>query len=153
LSRDHPLYKYIDFNVHIMNFTSNNVYKWQYFTLITNEVRFNYNLSGDGDPRWGFIPTGNGDGEEMSPASVRGDPTGNFLSRGRVWGAKTRRGIPRCHPYAWHVRLTWSLANGLLCRNYRRPDILRSLPFSSRSQPLVCSTATQLDTPSMIRVF
>jgi hypothetical protein len=55
------------------------------FTLITNEVRFNYNLSGDGDPRRGFIPAGNGDGEEMSPASVRGDPRGEFfLSRGRV---------------------------------------------------------------------
>jgi hypothetical protein len=62
LSKDHTLYKYIDFNVHIMNFTSNNVYKWQYFTLITNEVRFNYNLSGDGDPRRGFIPAGNGEG-------------------------------------------------------------------------------------------
>jgi hypothetical protein len=27
LSRDYPLYKYIDFNVHIMIFISNNVYK------------------------------------------------------------------------------------------------------------------------------
>jgi hypothetical protein len=38
----------------------------------------------------------------MSPASVRGDPRGEiFLSRGRIWGAKTRRGIPRCHPLAF----------------------------------------------------
>jgi hypothetical protein len=27
LSKDYPLYKYIDFNVHIMIFTSNIVYK------------------------------------------------------------------------------------------------------------------------------
>jgi hypothetical protein len=84
-----------------MIFASNNVYKRKCFTLITNEVRSNYNLSGDGDPRLGFIPAGNGDGEEMSPASVRGDPRGEvFSSRGRGWGAKTRRGIPRCHPYS-----------------------------------------------------
>jgi hypothetical protein len=35
----------------------------------------------------------------MFPASVRGDPRGEiFSSRGRVWGAIPRRGIPRCHP-------------------------------------------------------
>jgi hypothetical protein len=37
--------------------------------------------------------------ERNTPARVRGDPRGEFvLSRGRVWGAKTRRGFPRCHP-------------------------------------------------------
>jgi hypothetical protein len=46
----------------------------------------------------GIYPRGEGDGEEMSPASVRGDPRGEFFSSlGWVWGAKTRRGIPRCH--------------------------------------------------------
>jgi hypothetical protein len=75
------------------------VYKRQYLTLIAKYVCLNCNLNGDGDPRWGFIPAGNGDGEEMLPASVRGDPRGEvFLSRGRGWGAIPRRGIPRCHP-------------------------------------------------------
>jgi hypothetical protein len=55
----------------------------------------------------------------MSPASVRGDPRGEvFSSRGRGWGAKTRRGIPRCHLYTHSnapagtnldVTLLWSL--------------------------------------------
>ena len=41
-----------------------------------------YNLNGDGDPRWGFIPIGNMDGEEIFPASIRGDPEGkNFVTR------------------------------------------------------------------------
>jgi hypothetical protein len=36
----------------------------------------------------------------MFPASVRGDPRGEiFSSRGWVWGAIPRRGIPHCHPY------------------------------------------------------
>jgi hypothetical protein len=40
----------------------------------------------------------NGDGEEMSLASVCGDLRGEiFSSQGQVWGAKTRRVIPRCH--------------------------------------------------------
>jgi hypothetical protein len=95
LSKDYPLYKYIDFNVHIMIFTSNIVYKWQCFTLIINEVRFNYNLSGDGDLRRGFIPAGNGDEEEISPANVRGDSRREIFSSWRqIWGAKTWRGIP-----------------------------------------------------------
>jgi hypothetical protein len=34
-----------------------------FFALITKEVHSDYNLSGDGDLRRGFIPTGNGDGE------------------------------------------------------------------------------------------
>jgi hypothetical protein len=55
------------------------------FYINNNKVQFNYNLSGDGDPRRGFIPAGNGDGEEMSPASIRGDPREEiFSSRGRV---------------------------------------------------------------------
>jgi hypothetical protein len=45
-----------------------------------------YNLNGDGDPRWGFIPTRNRDGEEMFPVSVRGNPRGEILSsRERGW--------------------------------------------------------------------
>jgi hypothetical protein len=76
------------------------VYKRQYLTLIAKYVCLNCNLNGDGDPRWRFIPAGNGDGEEMLPASVRGDPHGKvFSSRGRGWGAIPRWGIPRCHPY------------------------------------------------------
>jgi hypothetical protein len=52
-----------------------------------------------GIPDGDLSPRGTGMGEEMSPASVRGDPRGEiFSSRGRVWGAKPRRGIPRCHP-------------------------------------------------------
>jgi hypothetical protein len=80
LSRDHPLYKYIHFNVHIM-ITSNNVYKCLYFTLITNEVRSNYNLNGDEDPRRGFISMKNKDREEMSPVNVRGDLREEFFRR------------------------------------------------------------------------
>jgi hypothetical protein len=38
-----------------------------YFTLITKDICPNYNLSGDGDPRQGFIPAGNRDEEEMCP--------------------------------------------------------------------------------------
>jgi hypothetical protein len=61
------------------------VYKRQYLTLIAKYVCLNCNLNGDGDPRWGFIPAGNGDGEEMLPASVRGElgiPAGKFFRRG-----------------------------------------------------------------------
>jgi hypothetical protein len=35
--------------------------------------------SGDGDPRRGFIPVRNGNEEEMSPASIRGDLCGDFF--------------------------------------------------------------------------
>jgi hypothetical protein len=99
LSRDHPLYKYIDFNAHIIIFTSNNVYKWQCFTLITNEVRFNYNLSGIGIPT-GIYPRGERGWGKNDPHKRSWDPRGEiFSSRGWVWGAKTRRGISRCHPY------------------------------------------------------
>jgi hypothetical protein len=62
-----------------MFFTFDNVYKCQWFELITNEVCPNYNLSGDGDPRQEFIPAGNGDGKEMSPGSVRGDLRGGIF--------------------------------------------------------------------------
>jgi hypothetical protein len=93
------------------------VYKRQYLTLIAKYVCLNCNLNGDGDPRWGFIPAGNGDGEEMLPASVRGDPRGEvFSSRGRGWGAIPRRGIPRCHPYLF-VRICL-----ILPRNGSRPE-------------------------------
>jgi hypothetical protein len=77
-------------NYLVKRFTSDNVYKRKYFTLITKKVRPDYNLSGDGDLRRGFIPTWNGDGEEMSPATIRGNPRRDFfLSRGLSWGAKT----------------------------------------------------------------
>jgi hypothetical protein len=47
----------------------------------------------------GIYPTGNEDGKEMSPANVRGDPRGEiFSSREWGWEAKTRWGIPHCHP-------------------------------------------------------
>jgi hypothetical protein len=68
-------------------------------TLIAKYVCLKCNLNGDGDPRWGFILAWNGDGEEMFPASLRGDPRGEvFSSRGRGWGDIPRWGIPRCHP-------------------------------------------------------
>jgi hypothetical protein len=46
--------------------------------------------SGDGDPRRRFISVRNGNGEEMSPASIRVDPCGDFFFGWR---------IPHCHPY------------------------------------------------------
>jgi hypothetical protein len=38
--------------------------------------------SGDGDPRRRFISVRNGNGEEMSPASIRVDPCGDFFLGG-----------------------------------------------------------------------
>lgn len=62
------------------------MYKRKYFALITKDVCHNYNLNGDGNLRWRFIPAGNGDGEEMPPASVRRDLCGEiFTSQGWVW--------------------------------------------------------------------
>jgi hypothetical protein len=80
------LYKYIDFNVHIMNFTSNNVYKWQYFILITNEVQFNYNLSGDRDPDGDLSSRGTGMGKKCPPQAFVGIPVGKFFCRGDGFG-------------------------------------------------------------------
>jgi hypothetical protein len=76
------------------------VYKRQYLTLIAKYVCLNCNLNGDGDPRWGFIPAGNGDGQEMLLASLRRDSHGKvFSSRGWGCGAILRRefliAIPR----------------------------------------------------------
>lgn len=48
MSIDHLLDKCIYFDVHITIFTSDNVYDWQYFILVTYEVRSNYNVSEDG---------------------------------------------------------------------------------------------------------
>jgi hypothetical protein len=52
------------------------VYKLHYFILITNEVRSNYNLSGDGDPDWIYS---NGDGEEIFPQMFVGIFAGIFF--------------------------------------------------------------------------
>jgi hypothetical protein len=47
----------------------------------------------------GIYPRGERGWERNAPARVRGDPRGEiFLSRGRVQGAKTRRGCLCCHP-------------------------------------------------------
>ena len=54
-----------------------NKYKWKWFTLIIKGICPNYNLNGVGDLRRAFIPAGYGNREEMSPASVRGDPHEN----------------------------------------------------------------------------
>jgi hypothetical protein len=63
-----------------MVLTSDNVYKWQCFALITYDVHPNYNLSGDNDLRREFISAGNRDGEEMLPASIHAIPAGKFFS-------------------------------------------------------------------------
>jgi hypothetical protein len=42
----------------------------------------NYNLSGDEDPRRGFIPAGNEDGEEISPQAFVEIPAANFFVAG-----------------------------------------------------------------------
>jgi hypothetical protein len=85
------------------------VYKWQCLPLVTKNVCLNYNLNGDGDPRWGFIPTGNRDGEEMFPASIHGDPHREiFLSQGRGREAIPRRGILRCHPCSHRYDDSWA---------------------------------------------
>lgn len=53
-----------------------------YFTLITKDICPNYNLSGDGDPRQGFIPAGNRDEEEMCPRKRSwGSPREFFFRR------------------------------------------------------------------------
>jgi hypothetical protein len=71
------------------------VYKWQCLTLITKNICINYNLNEDGDPSWGFIPVGNEDGEEMFPASVRGDPWGKIFRRGDGDGELFPCNIPK----------------------------------------------------------
>jgi hypothetical protein len=86
LSRDHPLYKYINFNTHIIIFTSNNVYKWQCFTLITNEVRFNYNLSEDGILDGDLSPRGTEMGKKCLPQAFVGIPAGKKFRRGDRFG-------------------------------------------------------------------
>jgi hypothetical protein len=49
----------------------------------------------------GIYPRGErGWGRNAPRKSSWGSPRGIFLSRGRVRGAKTRRGFPHCHPYA-----------------------------------------------------
>jgi hypothetical protein len=63
------------------------VYKWQYFALITNDTCPNYNLSGNIDPR--RTPTGNKNGQEMFLINVCGDP------RGQIFLSLRREAIPR----------------------------------------------------------
>lgn len=46
----------INFDVNIMISSSDNMYKLQFFTLITNNVCSNYNLSGDENFHWVFYP-------------------------------------------------------------------------------------------------
>jgi hypothetical protein len=47
----------------------------------------------------GIYPRGEWGWEISIPRKRPWDPRGEiFSSRGRGWGAKTRRGIPRCHP-------------------------------------------------------
>jgi hypothetical protein len=46
----------------------------------------------------GIYPTGNGDGEEMFPVSVRGDPVEKKFVAGTGMGAIPRWRIPRYHP-------------------------------------------------------
>jgi hypothetical protein len=63
-------------------------------------VCINYNLNGDKDPRWEFIPARNGDEEEIFLANVRGNLDREIVSsRGHGWGAILRREILGCHPY------------------------------------------------------
>jgi hypothetical protein len=57
------------------------MYKRKCFALIINDVFYNYNLNGTGSLS-GIYTAGNGDGEEMSLASVRWDHRGNFFRRG-----------------------------------------------------------------------
>jgi hypothetical protein len=90
----------------------------------------------------GDLSPWDGDGEEMSPASVRGDPRGEFFSsRGRVWGAKTRRGIPRCHPYKQEMGIEQknqkSVLFSLSSSRRRDPDELLNLLTSRSSPPVV----------------
>jgi hypothetical protein len=59
--------------IHNDLFIYDNIYKRYCFILITKDICYNYNLSGDGDFRRGFIPRERG-WEEMFPPSVRGDP-------------------------------------------------------------------------------
>jgi hypothetical protein len=56
------------------------------FCINNKKICHNYNLSEDGDPRWGFIPAGTGDGEEMLPARVHRDPRRDFFCRGDGYG-------------------------------------------------------------------
>jgi hypothetical protein len=75
-----------------------------------NRVRIwkrNYPLQSD---PFALLPTENGGEEEMSLASVRGDPVGKIFVTGMGWGALLWWGIPHCHPCTrvclWG--LTWS---------------------------------------------
>ena len=71
---------------------------WYFVTYIVYNKHILTILSGDRDPRWEFIPAGNGDGEKILPASINGDTRGGkFLSWGWGWGGNPRRGIPRWH--------------------------------------------------------
>lgn len=71
------------------------------FVLITNDVYYNYTLNGDGNPRREFIFVGNGDRNEMSPTSVRGDPHREVFALWEwVWRDIPQRRIPHCHRYS-----------------------------------------------------
>jgi hypothetical protein len=75
--------------------TSNNMYKWNFFALIIKDVRFNYNLNGDGKSRWGFIPAG-GWGK-CSHKHSWGSLRGNFFVAGMGMRSFSPM-IPYCHP-------------------------------------------------------
>lgn len=52
------------------------------FPLITKKVCLEYNLRGDGDPRWGFIPQVMVMGKKCPPQPFRGSPWRIFFSLG-----------------------------------------------------------------------
>jgi hypothetical protein len=60
-------------------------------------MKYNLIIRWQRGSRRGFIPAGNGDGEEMSLASGYEDPRKEIFSS-RGWGAKIRHEIAHCHP-------------------------------------------------------
>jgi hypothetical protein len=79
-------------------FTSNNIYKWWCFILITNELRSNYNLNETWSPTRTYL-YGELEWERNVPKIVCGDPHEEFCSsRGRKWRVKTLEISPSWPP-------------------------------------------------------
>jgi hypothetical protein len=75
----------------------------------------------------------------MSPANVRGDPRGeNYSSRGRGWGAKTRRGIPRCHPYTGSMREIGCRIGGVRSNNPQDGTVRDDISPSDTNPSIRC---------------
>jgi hypothetical protein len=109
-----------------MIFTSDIVYKLQYFALITKYVHHNYYFKGGGDTQHRFIPARGGVGTEKKNVPhkcLRRYLRGIFLLWKQGCGVKTRQKIPCCHPY---FHLTQLAASGPM------PPPLAALPQPSQ---------------------